>query len=74
MRLDALDFLSPALGAALVRTGGFPELGRGLASSVPGLFFTGLPAAAAFGPVVRFVCGTSVTSPRLAAALAAFTG
>lgn len=63
MRLDALGFLSPSLLAGLARTGGFPQLDGGLGSSVPGLFFTGLPAAATFGPVVRFVSGTSVASP-----------
>lgn len=69
MRLDAL---SPSLRAGLARTGGFPRLDGGLGSSVPGLFFTGLPAAATLGPVVRFVAGTGVASPRLAAAVAAF--
>ncbi|MCY0949862.1 FAD-dependent oxidoreductase [Streptomyces sp. H27-S2] len=71
MRLDALEFLSPELRTRLIRVGGYPRLDGGFASSVPGLYFTGLAAAATFGPVVRFVCGTSVASPRLAAAVAA---
>jgi cation diffusion facilitator CzcD-associated flavoprotein CzcO len=71
VHLEALDFLSPELRADLRRTGGFPHLDAGLSSSVPGLHFTGLPAAGTFGPVLRFVCGTRFASPRLAAAVAA---
>ncbi|GAA1707926.1 hypothetical protein GCM10009680_55900 [Streptomyces yatensis] len=71
-RLEALDFLSPELRAGLDRTGGFPSLGKDFCSSVPGLYFTGLPAAATFGPVLRFVCGTRFASPRLAAAVSAY--
>ncbi|MDX6311294.1 MAG: FAD-dependent urate hydroxylase [Streptomyces sp.] len=69
--LEALGFLAPSLRTALARTGGSPRLGPDLASSVPGLYFTGLPAAATFGPVLRFVCGTDWASPRLAKAVAA---
>ncbi|MDX3695662.1 NAD(P)-binding domain-containing protein [Streptomyces europaeiscabiei] len=71
VHLEALDFLSPELRAALRRTGGFPGLDARLSSSVPGLYFTGLPAAGSFGPVLRFVCGTRFASPRLAAAVTA---
>jgi hypothetical protein len=71
VHLEALDFLSPELRAGLARTGGFPRLDKDFASTVPGLYFTGLPAAASFGPVLRFVCGTTFASPRLAAAVAA---
>jgi FAD-dependent urate hydroxylase len=45
-------------------------LDAGYGSSVPGLYCTGLPAAASFGPVMRFVCGTEYASPRLAKAVA----
>ncbi|MGW8379041.1 NAD(P)-binding domain-containing protein [Streptomyces sp. ODS28] len=68
-RLEALGFLSPALLGALGRTGGFPRLDAEFASTVPGLYFTGLPAAAAYGPLMRFVCGTAFASPRVAAAV-----
>ncbi|MFI5808528.1 NAD(P)-binding domain-containing protein [Streptomyces sp. NPDC051561] len=71
VHLEALGFLSPELRARLVRDAGFPRLDRGLSSSVPGLYFTGLPAAGAFGPVLRFVCGTSFASPRVTASVAA---
>lgn len=36
---------------------GYPVLGAGLESSVPGLHFLGAPAASSFGPVMRFVSG-----------------
>ena len=69
--LDALGFLAPALRARLARSGGAPWLDRHYAGSVPGLYFTGLPSAATFGPLMRFVCGTGFASPRIAAAVAA---
>ncbi|MEU1374331.1 NAD(P)-binding domain-containing protein [Streptomyces triculaminicus] len=65
----ALDFLGPGLRTRLAVAAGGPRLGAGYRSSVPGLFFTGLPAAASFGPVMRFVCGTEYASPRLARAV-----
>jgi FAD-dependent urate hydroxylase len=69
--LSALGFLGPELRARLTRSGGSPWLDPGYASSVPGLYFTGLPSAATFGPLMRFVCGTSYASPRIARAVAA---
>lgn len=68
--LAAMDFLSPALRARLAVNRGTPKLGAGYVSSVPGLYFTGLPAAASYGPVMRFVCGTEFASPRLVGHLA----
>ncbi|MBO1332288.1 NAD(P)-binding domain-containing protein [Streptomyces sp. VRA16 Mangrove soil] len=73
VRLDALDFLAPELIAALGRTAGYPALDAGFRSSVPGLYFTGIQAAATFGPLMRFTCGTRFAAPRLAAAVAART-
>ncbi|MFF4409006.1 FAD-dependent oxidoreductase [Streptomyces sp. NPDC001262] len=69
--IGALDFLGAGLRARLTVAAGGPRLGAGYRSSVPGLFFTGLPAAASYGPVMRFVCGTEYASPRLARAVAA---
>ncbi|MFH8487950.1 FAD-dependent oxidoreductase [Streptomyces longisporoflavus] len=68
--IAAMDFLGPALRARLATSRGTPKLGAGYASSIPGLYFTGLPAAASYGPVMRFVCGTEFASPRLAGHLA----
>jgi FAD-dependent urate hydroxylase len=51
-------FLSPELARHVRCRGGYPLLGAGFESSVPGLYFLGAPAALTFGPVMRFVCGT----------------
>ncbi|PBC65761.1 oxidoreductase [Streptomyces sp. Tue6028] len=71
VQLDALGFLAPELRSDLVRTGGSPALDAGFQSSVPGLYFTGIKAAATFGPLMRFTCGTRFAAPRLAAGLSA---
>ncbi|MEV4433641.1 FAD-dependent oxidoreductase [Streptomyces sp. NPDC049555] len=71
MDVAALDFLGTGLRTRLAVSAGGPRLGPGYHSSVPGLFFTGLPAAASYGPVMRFVCGTEYASPRLSRAVAA---
>ncbi|MCX4410927.1 FAD-dependent oxidoreductase [Streptomyces sp. NPDC059837] len=68
--IAAMDFLGHELRTALAVSRGTPKLGAGYRSSVPGLYFTGLPAAASYGPVMRFVCGTEFASPRLAKHLA----
>ncbi|MFF3546453.1 FAD-dependent oxidoreductase [Streptomyces platensis] len=70
MDLAALDFLGAGLRTGIVVRAGGPLLDGGFRSSVPGLYFTGLPAAASFGPAMRFVCGTEFASPRLARAVA----
>ncbi|TJZ51932.1 NAD(P)/FAD-dependent oxidoreductase [Streptomyces piniterrae] len=70
MDLAALDFLGRRLRTEIAVRAGGPLLDAGFGSSVPGLYFTGLPAAASFGPVMRFVCGTEFASPRLAHAVA----
>jgi FAD-dependent urate hydroxylase len=50
-------FLTAELTAQIRRAGGYPLLGPGMESSVPGLHFLGAPAAWSFGPIVRFVSG-----------------
>ncbi|MGW1713728.1 FAD-dependent oxidoreductase [Streptomyces sp. NPDC002156] len=72
--IAAMDFLGHELRAELAVSRGTPRLGAGYVSSVPGLYFTGLPAAASYGPVMRFVCGTEFASPRLVGHLAAAHG
>jgi FAD-dependent urate hydroxylase len=51
-------FLAPGLLEGVRRVDGYPVLGRGLESSVPGLHFVGAPAAWSFGPTMRFVSGS----------------
>ncbi|MFF8725633.1 NAD(P)-binding domain-containing protein [Streptomyces sp. NPDC015171] len=72
--IAAMDFLGHGLRTRLAVSRGTPRLGPGYVSSVPGLYFTGLPAASSYGPVMRFVCGTEFASPRLARHLAAAHG
>ncbi|WP_028805347.1 FAD-dependent oxidoreductase [Streptomyces sp. 142MFCol3.1] len=72
--IAAMDFLGHELRTELAVSRGTPRLGAGYRSSVRGLYFTGLPAAASYGPVMRFVCGTEFASPRLAGHLAAAHG
>ncbi|MET7569599.1 NAD(P)-binding domain-containing protein [Streptomyces sp. NPDC005492] len=72
--IAAMDFLGPELRTRLAVSRGTPKLGAGYVSSVPGVYFTGLPAASSYGPVMRFVCGTEFASPRLAKHLAAAHG
>jgi pyridine nucleotide-disulfide oxidoreductase len=69
--VDALDFLDPSLCRDIARVEGtWPALGRSFESSVNGLYFTGLAAAATFGPVMRFVCGTGIAARSVGAAIA----
>jgi thioredoxin reductase len=68
--LNALDYLGPELRSVIKRTGRSPRLDAKLCCSVPGLYFTGLSAAATFGPSMRFVCGTEFASPTIAGAIA----
>ena len=69
--VDRLTFLDPDLRRGIARTSRtWPALGRSYGSSVRGLFFTGLAAAASFGPLMRFVCGTGFAARRVAVAVA----
>jgi hypothetical protein len=56
-------FMEPELSAQVETVGGYPRLTSGLESSVAGLHFLGAPAAFSFGPVMRFVVGTSYAAP-----------
>jgi hypothetical protein len=64
-------FLPMELVEEIERANGFPRLGRGFESSVPGLHFVGAPAAVSFGPVMRFVSGTRFAGPGVARTVAA---
>lgn len=69
--LDRLTFLSESLRSKIATIADTPSVGRGFASTVPGLFFVGPLVAPSFGPVMRFVCGADYAArsitPRLAA-------
>jgi cation diffusion facilitator CzcD-associated flavoprotein CzcO len=57
--LARYPFLSQTLLPGVRQVNGYPVLGRGFQSSVPGLHFLGATSAWAFGPLMRFVAGTS---------------
>mgnify|MGYP001501605610 CR=1 FL=1 len=69
--LGRLDVLAPELRGLVRASHRSPVLGSSFDSSVPGLYFTGLMAAASFGPVMRFVHGADFTARRIAAHVAA---
>jgi len=59
-------FLAADLAKKLDCIQGYPRLGTGFESSVPGLHFLGAPAAWSFGPLMRFVSGTTYAARALA--------
>jgi FAD-dependent urate hydroxylase len=65
------SFLPSSVLRGLRTADGYPELTRGFESSVPGLHFLGAPAARSFGPLFRFVAGTSYAGRALTAAIQA---
>jgi len=66
-RVDTVrySFFSPAIQKALKTAEGYPVLGRGLESSIPGLHFVGKPAAWSYGPLLNFISGAHFASPEL---------
>jgi lysine/ornithine N-monooxygenase len=70
-RLDvrAHPLLAPGLAARIRARDGYPVLGLGYESSVPGLHFVGALSAVSLGPVMRFVSGTWATGPAVARAI-----
>jgi hypothetical protein len=68
--LERLAFLTPALRAKIATRAGSPRLAPSFESSVPGLYFAGLAAAATFGPLMRFVAGSQFAARRIDGALA----
>jgi hypothetical protein len=64
------EFLTAELTSRIKRAGGYPVLGAGMESSVPGLHFLGAPSAWSFGPIVRFVSGGWFTSHALVRTIA----
>jgi hypothetical protein len=63
--ISRYPFLSSELLASIECANGYPLLGAGFESSVPGLHFLGAPAAWSFGPLMRFIAGTTFASRAL---------
>jgi FAD-dependent urate hydroxylase len=69
--VSRLPFLHPSLVERIdTWRHQLPALNSTFESSVPGLHFVGITAAARYGPMMRFVWGTRFASRRLARALA----
>jgi hypothetical protein len=62
---DSVLTISTASGVA------GPRLSSAFESTVPGLYFVGLPAALSFGPLLRFVAGAAFTARRVNGSLTA---
>jgi hypothetical protein len=63
--LSRLPFLHDSIRAQVLTEGNWPALSRQFESSVPGLYFVGLPSALTFGPLTRFTHGAGFTARRL---------
>lgn len=63
--IDRYGFLTPQLRKQIRRLEGYPDLGAGFTTSVPGLHFVGACAAKKFGPLMYFVTGTEWSSKEL---------
>ncbi|HWD29611.1 MAG TPA: NAD(P)-binding domain-containing protein [Rhizomicrobium sp.] len=67
--LARLAFLGADIRKDIAEADGTPVLSDSFECSVRGLYFVGLAAANAFGPVLRFMVGAEFAAPRLAAHL-----
>lgn len=65
VQISHYSFLAPEILAKIRQDMGSPLLNSGFETSLPGLHFLGAPAALSFGPLMRFVAGTSFTAPAL---------
>jgi hypothetical protein len=68
--MERFRFLAPGLRARIRTFGDFPVLSRSCESSVPGMYFTGAPAAVSLGPSMRFLAGTHNVGRQVARAAA----
>lgn len=65
-----LGFLDEPLKRKIATAHGAPLLSKHFESSVPDLYFVGMPSAPTFGPVMRFAVGSRFTADRLSRHLA----
>jgi cation diffusion facilitator CzcD-associated flavoprotein CzcO len=69
--IDRLPYFDPELRDAICTVAGSPTLNAAFEASVPNVYFTGLAAAATFGPMLRFVEGSRFAARRISAAIGA---
>jgi hypothetical protein len=60
--MTRLPLLGESITKELRTYAGYPVLGAGFESSIPGLHFVGACSAWSFGPIMRFVVGTHFTA------------
>jgi hypothetical protein len=68
--IASYGFLAPELIRQIDLVDGYPRLGPGFCSSVPGLHFIGATAARTYGPLLYFVAGTEFASKELTSQIA----
>jgi len=66
------DFWTSQLLWQIATMDGYPVLGAGFESSVPGLHFVGATAARSYGPLLYFVAGTEFASQHLTSKIRKF--
>jgi cation diffusion facilitator CzcD-associated flavoprotein CzcO len=71
VKLVRLPYLNAVLRSDIRTEWGAPVLDRAFQCSVPGLYFTGLASALAYGPVMRFVAGAKHPATMITAHLRA---
>jgi FAD-dependent urate hydroxylase len=71
-RIDVarLAFLPEGLRARIDTINDYPVLTRAGESTIPGLYFTGAPAAVSLGPSMRFIAGTHNAASQIARSVA----
>lgn len=69
MALSRLSFLSDGVRRTIARTGATLNVSPSFETDLDGLYALGPLAMENFGPLLRFVCGTSFAAPRLARVL-----
>lgn len=65
-----LTMIDGELRQGIAARDGVPVLNAWFESTVPGMYFVGLSALRAFGPIYRFVAGSGATARRVARAIA----
>ncbi len=68
--ISSVAFLNEGLRSSIQTHAGMAMLSAKFESSVPGLYFVGLPAVDSFGPLMRFVVGAEYAAPRVAGEMA----
>ncbi len=71
VNISKYEFLNLRISEAITCVNGYPVLGEGLESSIPGLHFLGAPAAWSFGPLMQFVSGARYASRAVTSYIAA---